>query len=119
VSLLAVTVTSIGGIIASTLTTPLIAGVTVLIYADLRIRREGMDITLQAAAAAADGGPGQGAWVAGGAGAGNFGPAAAGSGMGVPGMGAPGMGAPGTGTPGMGAPPAGGAGPAGQNPGPW
>jgi hypothetical protein len=57
VSLLATSVTAIGGIIASTVTTPMVAGVTVLIYADLRMRREGMDITLQAAAASA---PGQG-----------------------------------------------------------
>jgi hypothetical protein len=96
-SLLAVVVTSIGGIIASTLTTPLIAGVTVLIYADLRMRREGMDITLQAAAASADGGQGAAAW--------------------TPGARTPGMGTPGMGTPGMGTP--GGFGPAGQNPGPW
>jgi hypothetical protein len=95
VSLLAVTVTSIGGIIASTLTTPLIAGVTVLIYADLRMRREGMDITLQAAAAAPDGGGGGAAWAP--DGTGNF---------------SPGAGVPGTGMPG-------GSGPASQNPGPW
>jgi hypothetical protein len=107
VSLLAVIVTSIGGIIASTLTTPLIAGVTVLIYADLRMRREGMDITLQAAAASGDGGQGAAAWAPGGAGPANFGPGAAG-----PGAGGPGMGTPGTGT-------QGGAGPASQNPGPW
>jgi hypothetical protein len=104
VSLLAVIVTSIGGIIATTLTTPLIAGVTVLIYADLRMRREGMDITLQAAAASADGGQGGAAWLPGGTSAANFGPGGTGPGMG---------------TPGMGTPPSGGAGPASQNPGPW
>jgi len=107
VSLLAVIVTSIGGIIASTLTTPLVAGVTVLIYADLRMRREGMDITLQAAAAAADSGQGAAAWAPGGAGPGGAGPGGAG-----PGGAGPGMGGQGTGGPG-------GAGPAGQNPGPW
>jgi hypothetical protein len=45
--------TAIGQIIASTLTAPLLAGVIVLLYADLRMRREGLDITLQAAAAGA------------------------------------------------------------------
>ena len=48
--------TAVGQIIASTLTAPLLAGVIVLLYADLRMRREGMDITLQAAAAGAPGG---------------------------------------------------------------
>jgi hypothetical protein len=49
--------TAVGQIIASTLTAPLLAGVIVLLYADLRMRREGLDITLQAAAAGApDGG---------------------------------------------------------------
>jgi Membrane domain of glycerophosphoryl diester phosphodiesterase len=107
VSLLAVIVTSIGGIIASTLTTPLIAGVTVLIYADLRMRREGMDITLQAAAAAGDGGQGSAAWTPGAPG-----PAGFSAGSPSPGAGGPGMGAQGTGA-------TGGAGPASQNPGPW
>jgi Membrane domain of glycerophosphoryl diester phosphodiesterase len=45
--------TAVGQIIASTLTAPLLAGVIVLLYADLRMRREGLDITLQAAAAGA------------------------------------------------------------------
>jgi hypothetical protein len=48
-SVLAVILTAVGGIIAGTLVGPLSAGVTVLLYADLRMRREGMDITLQAA----------------------------------------------------------------------
>jgi len=48
--------TAVGQIIASTLTAPLLAGVIVLLYADLRMRREGMDIMLQAAAAGAPGG---------------------------------------------------------------
>jgi hypothetical protein len=48
--------TAVGQIVASTLTAPLLAGVIVLLYADLRMRREGMDITLQAAAAGAPGG---------------------------------------------------------------
>jgi hypothetical protein len=42
--------TAVGQIIASTLTAPLLAGVIVLLYVDLRMRREGLDITLQAAA---------------------------------------------------------------------
>lgn len=42
---------AIGQIISGTLTAPLLAGVVVLLYADLRMRREGMDITFQAAAA--------------------------------------------------------------------
>ena len=50
--------TAVGQIIASTLTAPLLAGVIVLLYADLRMRREGMDITLQAAAVGAPGGDG-------------------------------------------------------------
>lgn len=45
--------TAVGQIIASTLTAPLLAGVIVLLYADLRMRREGLDITLRAAAAGA------------------------------------------------------------------
>jgi hypothetical protein len=45
----------IGGIIASAVTAPLSAGAVVLLYADLRMRREGMDITLQAAAAGSEG----------------------------------------------------------------
>jgi hypothetical protein len=45
-------VSAVGYIVACTVVTPLIAGVTVLLYADLRMRREGMDIMLQAAASA-------------------------------------------------------------------
>ena len=44
-------VSSVGGVIATTLTAPMVAGIIVLLYADLRMRREGMDITLQAASA--------------------------------------------------------------------
>ncbi len=74
VSVLTTLVTTIGAIIASTVTTPLVAGVTVLIYADLRMRREGMDITLQAAASSGDG-QGGAAWIPGGSGPANPGPA--------------------------------------------
>lgn len=42
--------TTIGGIIAGTLTEPFAAGVAVLLYTDQRMRREGMDIELARAA---------------------------------------------------------------------
>jgi hypothetical protein len=45
-------VTSIGAVIAGTLTTPFQAGVTGLLYIDQRMRREGFDIELQRAARA-------------------------------------------------------------------
>lgn len=41
---------TIGGIVASTITEPFAAGVTVLLYTDQRMRREGMDIELARAA---------------------------------------------------------------------
>lgn len=44
--------TAIGEIVAGTVTAPLVAGVIVLLYADLRMRREGIDIMLQATSAA-------------------------------------------------------------------
>jgi hypothetical protein len=43
-------ITAIGGIVANTVTTPVIAGVVVLLYADLRMRREGLDLALRTAA---------------------------------------------------------------------
>lgn len=49
-SLAATALTAIGTIISGTVTAPLLAGVVVLLYTDLRMRREGMDIALQAAA---------------------------------------------------------------------
>jgi hypothetical protein len=45
-------ITSIGAVIAGTLTTPFQAGVTGLLYIDQRMRREGFDIELQRAARA-------------------------------------------------------------------
>jgi hypothetical protein len=39
-------VTTIGAIIAGTITEPFVVGVTVLLYTDQRMRREGMDIEL-------------------------------------------------------------------------
>lgn len=51
VTLLAIVISAIGSILASTITRPVSAGVTVLLYADLRMRREGLDLALRAAAA--------------------------------------------------------------------
>jgi hypothetical protein len=45
--------TTIGGIIASTITEPFAAGVTVLLYTDQRMRNEGLDIELARAAGVA------------------------------------------------------------------
>ena len=55
VSAVGITVSAIGGIVAATLTAPMLAGVVVLLYTDLRMRREGLDIALQAAAGVAAG----------------------------------------------------------------
>jgi hypothetical protein len=41
---------AVGAIIGGTLTAPVFAGVVVLLYTDLRMRREGMDLAIQAAA---------------------------------------------------------------------
>ncbi len=51
VSVVGLIIAAIGGIVASTVTAPMLAGVVVLLYTDLRMRREGIDITLRAAAA--------------------------------------------------------------------
>ncbi len=48
-SLIAVIIGAIGGIIATTCTRPVSAGVLVLLYTDLRMRREGLDLVLQQA----------------------------------------------------------------------
>jgi hypothetical protein len=50
ITLTAVTLSTIGGIIAGTLTEPFNVGVNVLLYTDQRMRREGMDIELARAA---------------------------------------------------------------------
>jgi Membrane domain of glycerophosphoryl diester phosphodiesterase len=50
-SVLGLFLRAIGQIVGDTLTAPLFAGVVVLLYTDLRMRREGVDITLRAAAA--------------------------------------------------------------------
>jgi Membrane domain of glycerophosphoryl diester phosphodiesterase len=49
-SLLALIIAAIGSIIAGAITQPVSAGVTVLLYVDLRMRREGLDLVLQTAA---------------------------------------------------------------------
>jgi Membrane domain of glycerophosphoryl diester phosphodiesterase len=43
----ALTVSAIGTILAATVTRPISAGVSVLLYVDLRMRREGLDLTLR------------------------------------------------------------------------
>lgn len=48
--LLSVLLSTIGAIISTTITTPFVAGVGVLLYVDLRMRREGLDLQLQTAA---------------------------------------------------------------------
>jgi hypothetical protein len=51
-SILAVIISAIGGIFAGSVTRPIAAGVAVLLYVDLRMRREGFDLVLQTASAA-------------------------------------------------------------------
>jgi hypothetical protein len=51
-SLLAIIIGAIGSIIAATCTRPISAGVTVLLYADMRIRKEGLDLALNQASQA-------------------------------------------------------------------
>lgn len=78
----ALIVGAIGGIIATTCTRPVSAGVSVLLYADLRMRKEGLDLVLQQAGQSPgmsgtefmniwQGGPGQATF---GAGPNTFGP---------------------------------------------
>jgi hypothetical protein len=42
---------AVGGIVVGAITRPLLAGVTVLIYVDLRMRREGLDLIVRGAPA--------------------------------------------------------------------
>jgi hypothetical protein len=49
-SLTALIIVAIGGIVAATVTRPISAGVNALLYLDLRMRREGLDLTLRDAA---------------------------------------------------------------------
>jgi hypothetical protein len=51
-TVLGVAISAIGSIVAATCTRPISAGVTVLLYTDMRIRREGLDIALNQAAQA-------------------------------------------------------------------
>jgi hypothetical protein len=51
-TLLTVLIGAIGSIIAATCTRPISAGVTVLLYTDMRIRKEGLDLALNQAAQA-------------------------------------------------------------------
>jgi hypothetical protein len=44
-------ISAVGGIVSGTVTIPISAGVTVLLYVDLRMRREGLDLILQGATA--------------------------------------------------------------------
>jgi hypothetical protein len=46
----ALVIGAIGSILAATVTRPISAGVNVLLYVDLRMRREGLDLTLREAA---------------------------------------------------------------------
>lgn len=48
---------SFAGVVSSTITGPFLAGVTVLLYVDRRMRREGLDVTLAANAAQQSAGP--------------------------------------------------------------
>ncbi len=47
VSLLSVTLAGLGGILGGTIARPFLAGVTVLLYCDTRMRREGLDLVLR------------------------------------------------------------------------
>jgi hypothetical protein len=49
-------ITAIGGIVAACVTRPVLAGIVVLLYVDLRMRREGLDIALQSATSQQDSG---------------------------------------------------------------
>ncbi len=51
-SLVAIMIGAIGSIIAATCTRPISAGVTVLLYADMRMRKEGLDLALNQASQA-------------------------------------------------------------------
>jgi hypothetical protein len=51
-TVLSVAITAIGSIIAATCTRPISAGVTVLLYTDMRVRGEGLDLALNQAAQA-------------------------------------------------------------------
>jgi hypothetical protein len=50
-SVLGLLISAVGGIVAGAVARPISAGVAVLLYVDLRMRREGLDLVLQTAAA--------------------------------------------------------------------
>jgi hypothetical protein len=49
-SVAALIVSAVGSVVTATITRPFSAGVSVLLYADLRMRREGLDLMLRDAA---------------------------------------------------------------------
>jgi hypothetical protein len=51
-SVVAIVIGAVGSIVAGAITRPISAGVTVLLYLDLRMRKEGLDLALQSAATA-------------------------------------------------------------------
>jgi hypothetical protein len=57
-------ITSLGSILSTTLTAPIRAGIDALLYVDLRMRKEGLDIVLQQAAAGLTPGPSGAAFAA-------------------------------------------------------
>jgi hypothetical protein len=54
-SVLGLLISAVGGIVAGAVARPISAGVAVLLYVDLRMRREGLDLVLQTAAASGAG----------------------------------------------------------------
>jgi hypothetical protein len=54
-SVLGILISAVGSIVAGAVTRPISAGVAVLLYVDLRMRREGLDLVLQTAAASGAG----------------------------------------------------------------
>jgi hypothetical protein len=57
-SFAATIITAVGGIVSASVTRPVLAGAVALLYVDLRMRREGLDITLQGASSQPDSGTG-------------------------------------------------------------
>jgi len=57
-SLAAALITAVGGIVSASVTRPVLAGAVALLYVDLRMRREGLDIALQRASSQQDSGTG-------------------------------------------------------------
>ena len=118
-SMASVIIGAIGGIVAATCARPLSAGVTVLLYTDMRIRKEGLDLALQQASQrqALTGAEFSSLWRPGQAAPGQAGPGQAGPGQAGPGQAGPGQAGPGQAGPGQ--PPGAGPGPGpGASPGP-